>query len=101
MKKTHIIPADPVDTEDFDVDARGLARGQNARLIRCTRKALGLSQAVFAERFQIPVGTLRDWEQARVSAPGFALAYVRVISKAPDMVAKVVGGKPASIDVSI
>ena len=27
--------------------------------------ALGLSQAAFAERYEIPVGSLRDWEQGR------------------------------------
>jgi len=65
-------------------------RGQRARLIRTTRTKLGLSQAEFAERFRVPVGTLRDWEQARVTAPDFAIAYVRVIAKHPDMVAQAV-----------
>ncbi|MBN9431889.1 MAG: helix-turn-helix domain-containing protein [Bosea sp.] len=65
-------------------------RGQRSRLIRTTRTKLGLSQAEFAERFRVPVGTLRDWEQARVTAPDFAIAYVRVIAKHPDMVAQAV-----------
>jgi len=44
----------------------------------------------FAARFHVPVGTLRDWEQARATAPDFAVAYVRVIGQYPDMVAKAV-----------
>jgi len=36
------------------------------------------------------VGTLRDWEQARATAPDFAIAYIRVIAQFPDMVAKAV-----------
>ena len=65
MKKEHIVlPADPSDAEDFDVTAEGLDRAQRARLIRKTRTGLGLSQTDFAARFRVPVGTLRDWEQA-------------------------------------
>ncbi|QQR36520.1 helix-turn-helix domain-containing protein [Devosia oryziradicis] len=91
MKKENmVIPADPSDAEDFDVTAEALDRGQRARLIRMTRTGLGLSQAEFASRFQVPVGTLRDWEQARVTAPDFAVAYVRVIGQHPDLVAKAV-----------
>lgn len=91
MKKEHIaLPADPADAEDFDVSAGAMDRGQRARLIRMTRTRLGLSQAEFATRFHVPVGTLRDWEQARVTAPDFAVAYVRVIGLHPDMVAQVV-----------
>ena len=91
MKKERIaLPADPTDTEDFEATAEALDRGQRARLIRKTRTELGLSQSEFASRFRVPVGTLRDWEQARVTAPDFAVAYVRVIARHPDMVAKAV-----------
>jgi putative transcriptional regulator len=89
-KKSIALPADPTDAEDFDVTAEGLDRGQRARLIRTTRTVLGLSQTEFAGRFRVPVGTLRDWEQARVSPPDFAVAYVKVIGKYPEMVAKAV-----------
>ena len=85
-----VLPADPDDPEDFDVTAEGLERGLRARLIRTTRTGLGLSQSEFASRFRVPVGTLRDWEQARVTAPDFAIAYVRVIARHPDIVAKAV-----------
>lgn len=84
------LPADPADAEDFDVTVEGMDRGQRARLIRRTRAGLGLSQSEFANRFHVPVGTLRDWEQARATAPDFAIAYVRVIGRHPDMVAKAV-----------
>ena len=55
-----------------------------------TRTNLGLSQTEFASRFRVPVGTLRDWEQARVMPPDFAVAYVRVIAQYPEIVAKAV-----------
>ncbi len=91
MKKEHIVlPADPADPEDRHVTAEGMERGQRARLIRKTRTDLGLSQTEFAARFRVPVGTLRDWEQARATAPDFAVAYVRVIARHPDIVAQAV-----------
>lgn len=91
MKKTTIvIPADPHDPEDFDVAQADLERGLKARTIRTTRTRLGLTQAEFASRFHVPVGTLRDWEQARVTPPDFALAYVKVIGLHPEMVAQAV-----------
>jgi putative transcriptional regulator len=89
-KKPIILPADPADPEDFGVTPEAMDRGQRARLIRKTRTDLGLSQSEFASRFRVPVGTLRDWEQARATAPDFAVAYVRVIGRHPDIVAKAV-----------
>lgn len=59
-----------------------------ASLVRTVRKRLGISQAVFAVRYQIPVGTLRDWEQARKHPDAPAMAYLRVIAKEPDVTAR-------------
>jgi len=85
-----VLPSDPDDPEDFDVTAEGHERAIRARLIRQTRTGLGLSQAEFATRFRVPVGTLRDWEQARTTPPDFAVAYVRVIGRHPDMVTQAI-----------
>ncbi|MDE1172664.1 MAG: helix-turn-helix domain-containing protein [Parvibaculaceae bacterium] len=91
VKKEHIaLPVDPADPEDFDAAPEATDQSQRARLIRKTRTGLGLSQTEFATRFHVPVGTLRDWEQARTMASGFAVAYVRVIGQHPDIVAKAV-----------
>ena len=43
------------------------------------RRALGLTQEGFAARFQIPLGTLRDWEQGRAEPDHTARAYLRAI----------------------
>lgn len=59
-----------------------------AVLVKELRVRLGLSQAQFAERFAIPIGTLRDWENGRRQPEGAALALIRVISYAPDVVEK-------------
>ncbi len=82
------LKADPDDPEDFDAPPEAVERALKSRLIRMTRTGLGLSQAEFARRFRVPPGTLRDWEQARSTPPDFAAAYIRVIARHPDLVAK-------------
>lgn len=62
-----------------------LRRRPNPRLIR---DRLGLTQAEFSERFEIPVGTLRDWEQGRRSPDAPARALLRVIEAEPELVAR-------------
>ena len=57
-----------------------------AARVRWVRKQTGLSQGEFAEHYRIPVGTLRDWEQARREPDGAALAYLTVIEREPEAV---------------
>jgi len=68
-----------------DPDARPLTKRQLARMRRVSpvkrlRWKLGLSQAEFADRFHIPVGTLRDWEQHRTEPDQAAKAYLKIIA---------------------
>jgi len=79
-----------------DPDARPLAAEQPARMKRVSgvkrlRWRLKLSQAEFAERFNIPLGTLRDWEQHRSEPDQAARAYLRVIEFNPEHVAAALG----------
>jgi putative transcriptional regulator len=60
-----------------------------AAIARSVRKRLGISQAEFSARYHVPIGTLRDWEQNRKQPDAPALAYLRVIAREPDMVARV------------
>jgi putative transcriptional regulator len=73
-----------------DPDAQPLSDAQLRRMKRpnpkVVRQALGLSQQEFAERFKIPLGTLRDWEQGRVEPDQAARAYLMVIARMPDAV---------------
>ena len=59
-----------------------------AAIARTVRKRLGLSQSQFAARYHVPLGTLRDWEQNRRQPDAPALAYLRVIAREPEVVAK-------------
>ena len=86
MKHDQIaLKADP---EDFDASQEALTRALRARLVRRTKHDLGLSQTEFARRFHVPLETLRDWEQARSKPPDYAVAYVKVIARHPELVAE-------------
>lgn len=64
---------------------------------RVIRTRLGLTQEEFSARYHIPLGTLRDWEQHRTEPDQAARAYLKVIAKEPDLVARaLVDGKPAA-----
>jgi putative transcriptional regulator len=68
-----------------EADMDRMRRTPRARIVR---RALGLSQEAFADRYRIPIGTLRDWEQGRSEPDQAARAYLTVIARAPDMGAK-------------
>lgn len=58
-----------------------LERAAFSRSVRQTREKLGLTQAQFAERFEINLGRLRDWEQGRFQPDSVAVAYLKVIAR--------------------
>lgn len=45
--------------------------------IAAIRKGTGLSQREFAQRFEIPVRTLQQWEQGKSSPPRYVVAMIR------------------------
>ena len=57
-------------------------------IVRTVRKQLGISQAEFSARYHVAIGTLRDWEQNRKQPDAPALAYLHVIAREPDIVAR-------------
>jgi putative transcriptional regulator len=56
--------------------------------VKRLREKLGMTQDVFAATYRIPLGTLRDWEQERKIPDATARAYLTVIARTPDAVAK-------------
>ena len=72
-----------------DPDAQPLTEADIKRLRRVplakhARWRAGMSQTRFAEAYEIPVGTLRDWEQGRFEPDGTAQAYLRAIAGDPE-----------------
>jgi len=58
--------------------------------VAAIRKRQGLSQVAFAERFGLPPGTVRDWEQARRAPDRAAMVLLKVIDRDPETVAQAV-----------
>lgn len=84
-----------------DADNPQLTEVQLGRLrrvapIKRIRWQLGLSQEEFAGRFQIPIGTLRDWEQGRSEPDRPARAYLKVIDTDPAFVSRALGSESPS-----
>jgi putative transcriptional regulator len=73
------------DPDAQPLTAQRMARMKRTPQVKVIRRALGLSQE-FAERFQIPIGTLRDWEQGRKDPDAAARAYLQVIGRNPKAV---------------
>jgi len=65
-----------------------LARARRVPSVRALRKKLGLSQAEFAARFHLPLGTIRDWEQGAHRPDKAAQVLLTVIARDPDAVAR-------------
>lgn len=89
-KETTIaMPADPNDSEDFDVSVTGLERAHMGRRVRKLRNSLGMSQQEFSEVFGIPVNSIRQYEIGRYMPPPAVRAYLKVIEAEPEKVRKV------------
>ncbi len=76
-----------------DVDARPMTKDelQAARRVprvKTMRRALGITQEEFAERYHVPLGTLRDWEQGRTEPDQPTRAYLTVIAHDPEGVCR-------------
>ena len=55
-----------------------------AKFARRVRRRLGFSQAEFAERINVSLDTIRNWEQGKRSPTGAAKALLKVLDKAPE-----------------
>ncbi len=56
-----------------------------AQFARQVRRRLGLSQATFAQRIDVPLETIRNWEQCKRSPTGAARTLLRMLDKAPEL----------------
>lgn len=56
-----------------------------AKFARRVRRRLGFSQAEFAERIDVSLDTIRNWEQGKRCPTGAAKALLKVLDKAPEV----------------
>lgn len=64
-----------------------IVAAKGARM-RDVRIKTGLTQAEFSRAYDIPLGTLRDWEQGKATPDATARSYLRTIEKDPAAVAR-------------
>ena len=77
-----------------DPDARPLTLADFKRMkstprVKIIRRALDFTQEEFAERYHIPLGTLRDWEQGRAEPDQPTRAYLTLIARDPEHVNRI------------
>ena len=83
--------ADPDAQPLTEADFKRMKRTARAKIIR---RALDLTQEEFAERYHIPLGTLRDWEQGRAEPDQPTRAYLTIIARDPEHVYRTLNRRP-------
>jgi len=95
--REELVSLDPIAPKsEIEIEASAAADAENPpitperrkRLLRVPRvktlrRALGLTQEEFANRYAIAIGTLRDWEQGRTEPDQAAQAYLNLIAHDP------------------
>jgi putative transcriptional regulator len=76
-----------------DPDAQPLTEEQARQMkpvprVKLLRVKLRLTQEQFANRYGIPLSTLRDWEQHRTEPDQAAQSYIIAIEAFPDLIAE-------------
>ncbi len=77
--------SDPDATPATEAQLQGARRAPS---VRGLRQKLNLTQEEFAQRFHLPLGTVRDWEQGAHRPDQAARVLLTVIEKDPDGVAR-------------
>ena len=77
--------ADPDNPPLTEEELQRLERVPNLKAIR---EKLGLTQKEFAQTFQLSLSAVRDWEQGRSKPDGAVRAYLIVIEREPEAVAR-------------
>ena len=73
-----------------------LARARRVVNVRAIRQSMKLTQEEFAERFGLPLGTVRNWEQGAHRPDRAAQVLLTVIARDPDAVVRALRQKPAA-----
>ena len=74
------------DEDNPPISDEELARMRPVPNPRLIRKRMHLTQEEFSVKFQLPLGTIRDWEQGKKFPDSAAKALLRVIDANPEAV---------------
>lgn len=95
MSEAEIEAAAYADPDALPMTDAEFAAARRVPRVKMLRRRLGLTQEQFAGRYQIPLGTLRDWEQNAAEPDATARAYIRAIEGDPEGVLRALGVVPA------
>lgn len=84
------------DPDALPLTEDALARMKRVPRAKTIRRALGLTQEEFSERYHIPLGTLRDWEQGRSEPDQATRAFLQVIAREPEIVSRALSPRSAA-----
>jgi putative transcriptional regulator len=83
MSEAQILAAAKADPDAQPLSAKELRALKPVTAVKRLRWHLGLSQGEFAARYEIPIGTLRDWEQGRYAPDAAARTFLKIIEANP------------------
>jgi putative transcriptional regulator len=86
------------DPDNLPITDQDLVRRTRRSRAFVIRRALRLTQEEFAAAYQIPVGTLRDWEQGRTEPDQANHAYLKVIATDPGFVRRALARWPRRLE---
>ena len=69
-----------------------LSAARSSRRLKMIRKAQNLTQDGVSRLLNIPVATIRDWEQGRREPDAAALSLLRVLEREPEAVRRAMDG---------
>jgi putative transcriptional regulator len=101
MTKAQIKAAADADPDACPMTPEELGSAQRVPRVKTLRRALGFTQEEFAARYQIPIGTLRDWEQGRTEPDQPARAYLKVIARDPEHVRRILRRGPGRVEQGV
>jgi putative transcriptional regulator len=84
MTDEEVVAAAASDPDAQPHTAKQLTKMRRVSRIKVLRQRLGMTQAEFAEAFQLPITTLRDWEQHRSTPDAPARALLLAIERDPE-----------------
>ncbi|MEQ1818575.1 MAG: helix-turn-helix domain-containing protein [Terricaulis sp.] len=88
MDDAAVLKAAKSDPDNPPLSKKRMNEMERTPQVKVLRRALGLTQQEFSARYQIPLGTLRDWEQGRAKPDLPTRAYLKVIARDPEAVHK-------------
>ena len=79
-----------------DGSEKALHHNNPAAFVRQVRARCGLTQAAFAAKIEVPIETVRNWEQGKRSPRGPARALLKLIDRVPDVAFATLDGRKSA-----